>query len=140
MKKLSARLEFQVQYSSELRSIRVLSKSIILKYNYIPSESHYVILNSRYKRNWIIFQCLAMLHWKLIQVKQVIIEWNKMRKEAVFIFIVGMNLLLYAEAAFGTTTHVNKRDLLGLLENIFDQRKNFLIFIDHSLLWLNNLL
>ena len=55
-----------------------------------------------------------------------------MRKEAVFIFIVGMNLLLYAEAAFGTTTHVNKRDLLGLLENIFDQRKNFLISIDHG--------
>ena len=55
-----------------------------------------------------------------------------MRKEAVFIFIVGMNLLLYAETAFGTTTHVNKRDLLGLLENIFDQRKNFLISIDHG--------
>jgi len=73
-KLLSARLEFQVQYSSELRSIRVLLKSIILKYNYIPSESHYVILNSRYKRNWILFQSLAMLHSKPIQVKTVIIE------------------------------------------------------------------
>ena len=57
-----------------------------------------------------------------------------MRKEAVFIFMVGVNLLLYTEAGFGTTTPVavNKRDLLGLLENIFEQRKNFLISIDHG--------
>ena len=58
-----------------------------------------------------------------------------MRKEAIFIFMV-VNLLLYTEAGFGTTTHVavNKRDLLGLLENIFDQRKNFLISMHHGLL------
>ena len=57
-----------------------------------------------------------------------------MRKEAFFIFMVGVNLLLYTEAGFWTTTHaaVNKRDLLGLLENIFDQRKNFLISMNHG--------
>ena len=59
-----------------------------------------------------------------------------MRKEAILIFMVGVNLFLYTEAGFGTTTHVavNKRDLLGLLENIFDQRKNFLISMHHGLL------
>ena len=44
----------------------------------------------------------------------------------ILFFMIVVNL--FAEVALETMTKpsdVNKRDLLGLLENIFDERKNF---------------
>lgn len=58
-----------------------------------------------------------------------------MVKKAFLIFLFGVNLFLCAEATLKlikTPVTVNKRDLLGLLENIFDQRNNFLKFVDFS--------
>ena len=58
-----------------------------------------------------------------------------MVKKAFLIFLIGMNLFLCAEAnlkLIKTPVTVNKRDLLGLLENIFDQRNNFLKLVDCS--------
>ena len=60
---------------------------------------------------------------------------RKMVKKAFLIFLIGMNLFLCAEAnlkLIKTPVTVNKRDLLGLLENIFDQRNNFLKLVDCS--------
>lgn len=58
-----------------------------------------------------------------------------MVKKAFLIFMIDVNLFLCAEATLKlikTPVTVKKRDLLGLLENIFDQRNNFLKLVDCS--------